>query len=236
MLSIKQMILTNKNRPKLKFKRLKGIVMHGTANENIGADAVANRSYFNNTTTAASAHYIVDDKQIVQCIPDDEVAWHVGAKRYTAVGLKLSQMPYSPNYFLIGIEMCVNKDGVWSKTYQNTLELVEYLLKKYKLTVDDVYRHYDITGKACPRMMVDESDWKKFKGDLLSKSYKIAPIRKGEVIASVLNCREEPSTLAEKNGKLTKGTIVNIYDTKGDWYLVNKTFVQWVCSDFVKIL
>jgi N-acetylmuramoyl-L-alanine amidase len=169
MLPIKRLFLTNKNRPKKKIRKLKGIVVHWTANEGKGANALANRNYFNNTTRAASAHYIVDDHQIIQCIPDDEIAYHVGAKKYRTDGIKLSESPYGPNYFLIGIEMCVNKDGVWSKTYQNTIDLIVYLLKKHSLTVDDLYRHYDITGKDCPRMMIDEKDWNSFKIDISVK-------------------------------------------------------------------
>lgn len=89
MIQITQMLLTNHNRPKIKLKKLKGIVIHWTANTGKGANAVANRNYFNTTKTAASAHYIVDDHSIVQCIPDGEVAWHVGASKYTATGEKI---------------------------------------------------------------------------------------------------------------------------------------------------
>jgi N-acetylmuramoyl-L-alanine amidase len=166
MLPIKRLLLTNKNRPKKKLKKLKGIVIHWTANEDSGANALANRNYFNNTNRPASAHYIVDDHQIIQCIPDDEVAYHVGARKYRADGIKILESPYGPNYFLIGIEMCVNKDGVWSKTYQNTINLVVYLLKKYSLTVNDLYRHYDITGKNCPKMMLEGKDWENFRNDV----------------------------------------------------------------------
>lgn len=163
MLPITKLLLTNQNRPKKKLLKLKGIVIHWTANTGKGANAEANRNYFNTTNRAASAHYIVDDKTIVQCIPDDEIAYHVGAASYTRAGNNLKEGVYSPNYFLIGIEMCVNSDGNWAKTYNNTAELAAYLLKKYKLTVKDMYRHYDITGKDCPKMMIDENEWLKFK-------------------------------------------------------------------------
>ncbi|MCX8125326.1 MAG: N-acetylmuramoyl-L-alanine amidase, partial [Spirochaetes bacterium] len=163
MLPITQMLLINQNRPKIKLKKLKGVVIHWTANTGKGANAIANRNYFNTTKTAASAHYIVDVHSIVQCVPDGEVAWHVGASKYTSTGEKIREKPYSPNYFLIGIEMCVNSDGNWNKTYQNTVELTAYLLKKYGLTINNLYRHYDITGKNCPAMMIAESEWTKFK-------------------------------------------------------------------------
>lgn len=176
MLPITQALLTNHNRPGKKLIKLKGIVIHWTANTNAGANAVANRNYFNTTAVSASAHYVVDDRSIIQCVPDNEVAYHVGASKYTAIGQDIKEGAYSPNYFLVGIEMCVNRDSNWSITYMNTVELAAYLLKKHNLQIDRLYRHYDITGKDCPRMMLEEAAWnefralvrKKMEGDKLS--------------------------------------------------------------------
>lgn len=163
------MILTNTNRPKDKLIKIKGVVMHWTANTGRGADAVANRNYFNTTDRACSAHYIVDDHQIIQCIPDQEVAYHVGSALYTSIGEHLREKPYTPNYFLLGIEMCVNCDGKWADTYYNAVELAALLLKKYKLGINSLYRHFDITGKDCPRMMVNDKEWNKFKTAVAAK-------------------------------------------------------------------
>jgi N-acetylmuramoyl-L-alanine amidase len=164
MVNIIDMLLTNHNRPKYKLIKLKGLVIHWTANINKGANALANRNYFNNTTTSASAHYVIDDRQIIRCIPDSEVGYHVGSSKYTALGTNLrGGTKYSPNYFTVGIEMCVNQDGDWNKTYQNTVEFSAKFLVENKLTIDNLYRHYDITGKLCPQMMIDEKEWKKFK-------------------------------------------------------------------------
>jgi N-acetylmuramoyl-L-alanine amidase len=173
MLVIKSMLLTNHNRPKKKLIKLKGIVIHWTANTNPGADAVANRNYFNTTTNWASTHYIVDDKQIIRCIPDDEIGYHVGSSNYTRLAESLRENRYTPNYFLLGIEMCVNRDGDWDKTYSSTVELAAYLLKKHGLTADNLYRHYDITGKDCPRMFIEEAAWNEFKAKVASELHKI---------------------------------------------------------------
>jgi len=81
-MQITEMLLTNPTaRPGTKIVP-KGLVIHWTANERKGADAVANRNYFNKPTTEASAHYIVDDWQIVRCLPEIEMGYHVGAKSY----------------------------------------------------------------------------------------------------------------------------------------------------------
>ena len=138
-------------------------MIHWTANTNKGADAVANRNYFNTTNNWASTHYIVDDKQIIRCLPDDEIGYHMGSSKYTRLADDIREGKYSPNYFLLGIEMCVNKDGDWDKTYNATVELAAYLLRKHGLTVEDIYRHYDITGKDCPKMLLEEEAWSNFK-------------------------------------------------------------------------
>ena len=167
--------LINNNRPKRKLKELRGIVIHWTANVSKGANAQAHYKYFNNAYRGASAHYFVDDKQVVQLIPDDEVAWHVGDS------IKLSRLPIrakyvpkggNPNDYFIGVEMCMNADSDQQRVINSTVQLVTTLMMKYGLTKDQVVRHYDITGKDCPKMFVPvvtggvvlEHAWLAFKG------------------------------------------------------------------------
>lgn len=151
--------LISNNRPKRKLKQLKGIVIHWTANTSKGANAQAHFRYFNNAYRGASCHYFVDDKQVVQLIPDDEVAWHVGDS------IKISNLPIrakyvpkgdNPNNYFIGVEMCVNVDSDQQKVLDTTVQLVGQLMIKYKLTRDQIVRHYDLTGKDCPKMFVPE--------------------------------------------------------------------------------
>lgn len=240
MIHIQQMLLNNHNRPNKKLKELKGLVLHWTANERAGANAKANRNYFNTTSTSASAHYIVDDENIIQCIPDDEVAYHVGAKRYTEAGLKLAKSPYGPNYFLLGIEMCVNSDSVWRNTYQNTVELAAYLLKKYDLSIIDLYRHYDITGKECPKMMVNSLEWLMFKQDVKAvlELFKInnrilkvsTPYMKGEDVIhlqKLLNKHKCPCSVDGVFGPKTRDAVSYFQRVHGllvDGIVGNKTW------------
>jgi hypothetical protein len=46
---------------------------------------------------------------------------------------------------------------------KNTIDLVNYLMRKYGLTIDQVYRHNDITGKICPAMMISPSAWDSYR-------------------------------------------------------------------------
>jgi len=161
------MILTNKAaNPQIPLIKLKYVVIHYTANYNKGSNAIANRNYFNTFREGSntSAHYVVDDKQIVQCVEDLHVGYHVGAKQYTTLGQSIREgTANSPNKYTIGIEMCVNSDGNFDKMYQNTVDLVIYLLKKYNLTMDNITTHNKITGKLCPAFMLKDEEINIFK-------------------------------------------------------------------------
>ena len=133
----------------------KGLVIHWTANTGSGADADNNRDYFNNSGVTASAHYIVDDHQVVQCIPEEEMAYHVGANWYMPGALE--RLSDYPNDCTLGIEICVNQDGNFFKTMENTVALAADICKRYGWSSDNLWRHYDITGKACPKFFVDAS-------------------------------------------------------------------------------
>lgn len=58
--------------------KIKYIVIHDTGNTSRGADADAHFNYFNTADRQSSAHYFVDDKQILRIIPDELKSWAVG--------------------------------------------------------------------------------------------------------------------------------------------------------------
>ena len=67
--------------------------------------------------------------------------------------------------------MCINSDGDFNKTYQNTLDLVKHLMDKYNISIDKVVRHYDASRKSCPNSWATNNwdRWDKFKSDLQVK-------------------------------------------------------------------
>ncbi|NHM25444.1 hypothetical protein G7K71_08550 [Desulfofundulus sp. TPOSR] len=170
------LLLTSANRPGRKIKP-KAVVVHWTANTNRGANARANRDYFEtHPQDKVSAHWIVDDREAILCIPEDEMAYHVGARVYRPEALqKLSRYP---NDCTIGVEICVNADADFAVTYRNAVDLVADILRRYGWGVDRIWRHYDVTGKDCPRFFVNdatarqygfagaESAWSGFKKDV----------------------------------------------------------------------
>lgn len=235
MLPIQEKLLTGYNRPKKKLKKRKGIVVHWTANTDRGADALAHYSYFNREKTDnvyGSAHYVVDDSNIYRFIPDDEYAYHVGAHTYKPIVYSKLGVPHgdSPNYYTIGIEMCVNSDGNFVKTRQNTIDLIRYLCDKYNLGRKDLYRHFDITGKDCPKMMLDNGIWNQFLDEVFNE-ISIAP-HKYIVTATVLNIRKGPGTDYPIVGTLNKGDVVKKSGSKGEWIRIN--IDRWIHSGYLE--
>lgn len=137
------------------------VVIHWV--ENPESSAMWNRNYFNSFATShektASSHYIIGLKgEIIKCIPEDEVAFHSGS--------------YSMNRKSIGIENChPDWEGKFNdKTYNSLLELCVDICKRYNLSVNNIIRHYDVTGKECPKYYVKNIEaWVNFKNDLLKK-------------------------------------------------------------------
>ena len=129
---------------------------------NAGSTAKANRNYFESLKDRhvyASSHYVIGlDGEIIRCIPENEVAYHAGNLRV--------------NKNSIGIENCHSDwDGKFNDcTYNSLVELCANICKRYGLTVNDIIRHYDVTGKVCPKYYVEnEQEWINFKNDVANK-------------------------------------------------------------------
>lgn len=146
------------SRPGTKLKKVTGIVVHNTAMP--GKDARHILKYFKELSVQelkddivdrfASTHFVVDDEEVLQCLPFDEIGYHVGAYKYKE-GIQ-EKIGMYPNAHMIGIETC-HKDwgGQFSvKTTRNLIDLILFLLDLYNLDIKDIYCHYDITGKKCP--------------------------------------------------------------------------------------
>ena len=151
-----------------------GIVIHWTGNP--AKSAQFNRNYFESlkkqresvNARYASAHFIVGlNGEVIQCLPTNEMAYHVGAIEYMpGIAEKLSTYP---NNCTVGIELChPDLSGRFTDaTYNTAVELTATLLKQFNLNPQkDVYRHFDITGKNCPKFFVDNgAAWTQFKAD-----------------------------------------------------------------------
>ena len=121
----------------------KYITIHETDNPSAGADAEAHaRLQQRGNDRKASWHLQIDDKEAIQSIPFNEMAWAAGDGA-NGPGNRTS----------IHIEMCVNKDGNYAQTVKNTAEITKYLMRKYNISIDHVVQHNKWTGKNCPRLL-----------------------------------------------------------------------------------
>ncbi len=136
---------------------IKYIVIHDTGNESKGADALAHFNYFNTGDRQASADFFVDDKQIIRVNDyNTYYTWHCGDGK-GKYGIT--------NQNSIGIEICVNSDGDYTKAFNNAAELTKQLMKELNIPADRVVRHYDASRKSCPASMKDNNweRWSEFK-------------------------------------------------------------------------
>ena len=218
----------------------KYIVIHDTDNRQAGANAMANRNYFANHPNAkASAHYIIDEGNIIQALEDTWKGWHVGD----------GNNPNINNSTTIAIELCVNKGNDFDKTLENGVELTKYLMNKYNIPAENVVMHRDASGKTCSRMMIEDrpSLWPYFKerisgGDGSLEDDGLRPKMQGKVTnASVLNVRESPSTSGRIVHKLNRNQVVGIYEELNGWYKIDyidgvKKKYGYVSKDYISII
>ena len=146
-MKINKMLSNNKNHY-AGVNKCKYITIHETGNENKGANALNHAKYINNGSSA-TWHYTVDDVQVIQHFNDRVQCWHSGEGKgdgnLNSIGIK-----GDGNLNSIGIEMCINSDGNMNKTIDNTIELIQYLMNKYNIPINNVVQHNHWSGKNCP--------------------------------------------------------------------------------------
>ncbi len=243
MISITRALLTNpRSRPVLNdptayaIKEVRAIIAHWTANTDRGANAMANRNYFNLGLRAASAHYCVDDSTIVQCLFDNEVGYHVGATKYKSEGKRVMRGYKTPNYTTVGFEMCVNADGNWFKTYANSVQVAAWLLYKHGLNPEtDLLRHYDITGKDCPKMMLEEKPWIEFKARVQDQYNELKSFYVCSVNSESLNVRSGPAATFSVKHELSQREKVVVFERlENEWCRIGAD--EWVNGRFLNVL
>lgn len=145
------------SRPGKKLNEVKMIVVHWVANPDTTAEF--NWRFFENKkngeTGYGSAHYIVNlNGDIIQAIPDDEMAYHVGSKNGPTPYV-LKKFGNYPNNYSIGIELChIDWEGTFAdETFDSAVALCGFLCKKYDLDAfENILTHkFVIASKDCPR-------------------------------------------------------------------------------------
>lgn len=147
--------------------QIRYLVYHYTGND--GDKAANNAKYFQNNIVKASAHYFVDDTTVWRSVPDLKVAWSVGGSKYANADKTGGGTMYGviTNTNSLSIEMCDTiRNGVYQAseaTLANAAALGRALMEKYGIPIENVYRHFDVTGKHCPSYLVNAQKWAEFK-------------------------------------------------------------------------
>ena len=215
----------------------KYVVIHNTANDAPAANEVAYMLRNNNTV---SFHYAVDDKEIVQGIPENRNAWHAGDGS-TGKG----------NRYGISIEICWSKSGgaKFIAAEKNAAELAASILKRYGWGVDALKKHQDFNGKNCPHRTI-ALGWQRFV-DMVAAHLEDKPAEKPaeqaapafepyliRTTCSALNIRAGAGTDYKVTGCIRdklKYAIVAEADGKGakKWGKL-KSGAGWIALDYTK--
>lgn len=186
------------------------ITIHNTGNP--ASSARNERAWLTNpaNTRTASYHIVVDERESIECIPLGEPAWHAGDGRGDG------------NMRSIGVEIC--ESGDYAKTVDNAAELVARLLKERGWGVDRLRRHYDWSGKICPRLMYDGGTWAGWQ------AFK-------DAVAAKLNEEEAPEPMLDKG---VAQTVINTWmkpswheaDARGDRQQAD--YIHWLANELRK--
>jgi len=109
---------TAQHRPGYKLNKPRKWIQHETANYNAGANAAMHSRWLHNGAGGAyvSFHFCVDDKEIRQFVPIDEVTWQAGDGAGPG------------NYQCVSSELCVNADGNETLSRRNAQNLSAQIL------------------------------------------------------------------------------------------------------------
>jgi N-acetylmuramoyl-L-alanine amidase CwlA len=140
-----------------------------------------------------STHKIVDEDSCTNTIPTTEPCWGLGDrplpfdlewKGQKKVAKRLCN--WRQNYRSMNVEICNNRS--WDKAVNNAkIVIIEYIKSlKYKYDLNEefclypetievfpsnallILRHFDVTGKICPKPMVDNpKSWESFVKDII---------------------------------------------------------------------
>ncbi len=149
------------SRPGTELEKIRGVVIHYVGNPDTTAQA--NRNYFESLSSGAegvyaSSHFVVGlEGEAIQCIPLTEIAYASNGR----------------NGDTVSIEVChPDETGEFSSiTYDRVVELTAWLCREFRLDPEtEVIRHYDVTGKICPKYYVENPEaWDAFRADVAAE-------------------------------------------------------------------
>lgn len=186
---IKNLVSTSKYNIKCPYSmNAEFIVVHNTANDASAKNEIA---YMIGNNNQVSFHYAIDDKEIVQGIPENRNTWNAGdggSGKGNRKGLS--------------IEICYSKSGgnKFIEAEKLAAKFIAHKLKEKGWEIDKVKKHQDFSGKYCPHRTLDMG-WQRFLN---------------MVQAELNELKEENKIRLEINGKLR---LVDGYLKEGKSYI-----------------
>lgn len=123
---------------------IQGITIHETGNVDMNAEQLFN--WMNEVNkTSQGCHYLVDDTQTIQVMPDDWAVYHTGKGK--DFGCR----------YTIAIEICSSlSDEKYQKAEDRAISLIYELQKKYHIPMDMIFFHQDFNSKTyCPKTILN---------------------------------------------------------------------------------
>lgn len=255
----KFMKINKYGRPGTKRRRTTKIAWHFTGQHDVSAkntvsyfsNVVANGYRVNGRYIYASSHLVVGlQGELYHIVPFNEIAYTTN----------------SANAYSIGVECATTgaDDHYTDEEYKTMVKTGAWLAQTYKLDPRvDFIRHYDVTGKVCPRYFVNNvKAWKQFKldcynymiGKLKEENIRNCTNGKGnsiieneitnqskyktgiyEINTNVLNIREGVGTTYKIIDSIKLGEKVTITKIDGQWgYVEDKN--GWISLAYTKFV
>lgn len=196
------------------------IVIHNTGND---ASARNEVYYMTRNDHSTGFHYAVDDREIVQGIPENRNAFHAG-----------DGSRGKGNREGLSIEICYSKSGGerFTKAEKLAASFVASKLEQYGWGIDKVTKHQDYSGKYCPHRTLDLG-WTRFlsmvEAEMRSRAFLV------RVTANELNYRSGAGVGYPVKGTVKKGEVYTIIEVKDGWGKL-KSGAGWVNLKYVERL
>lgn len=139
--------------------QIKYIVVHYTGSPSANGLAKKLAERMQTSKRSVSTHYFVGEDGIFQVVEENRAAWHCG-------GYSKDNKCDCCNAIAIGVDLVEHKKNTKSDSVsdsdwyfsKNVLEsgaqFISDLAEKYNIPNDHIIRHFDVTGKVCPRPFV----------------------------------------------------------------------------------
>lgn len=202
----KFMKINKYGRPGTKRRRTTKIAFHFTGQHDVSAkntvsyfsNVVANGYRVNGRYIYASSHLVIGlQGELYHIVPFNEIAYTTN----------------SANAYSIGVECATTgaDDHYTDEEYKTMVKTGAWLAQTYRLDPrNDFIRHYDVTGKICPRYFVNNvKAWKQFKLDCYN--YMIGKLKE----SNIRNCTNG------KGNSIIENEITNQSEYKTGIYEIN---------------